>query len=106
MTTFRSFADAFANETRGGRYGKSGTDQTVQPLPSGPWSAQPGPGDEPPLGFDVNAVPDLGFPLNKQSVASNPASLAAVETATDRNGTASNPGSPAPTPSDNTGDGR
>jgi hypothetical protein len=90
--TFKDFASAFANETRGGRFAKSSTDQTVTPLPSGPWSAQPGPGDEPPLGMDVNAVPDLGFPLNKQtSVAQAPASPLAVETATDERGGATGP---------------
>jgi hypothetical protein len=100
MTTFRSFADAFANETRGGRFAKSDTGPTIKPLPpNSPWASNPVP-DEPPLGFDVNAVPDLGFPLNKQtSVVPTPAiPLAAVETATDeRGGAASNPDSPAPT---------
>jgi hypothetical protein len=82
-TTFSEFAKTLANETKGGRYGKSDASPLIRPLPSGPWSAQPGPGDEPPLGVDINAVPDLGFPLNQQSVAQAPAKSPAVETATD-----------------------
>ena len=92
-STFRSFADAFANETRGGRFAKSSDATTIKPLPpSSPWSSsQPSPGDEPQLGYDINAVPDLGFP---KSVAPTPDPLA-VETATERSGTA-DPDSPAP----------
>jgi hypothetical protein len=55
--TFKDFASAFANETKGGRFAKSGTGSTVQPLPSGPWSPnQPSPGDEPSLGVNINQV--------------------------------------------------
>ena len=92
-TTFKDFASAFANEGRGGRFAKSSDDQAIKPLPpNSPWSgAQPSPGDELPLGYDINAVPDLGFP---KSVAPTPDPLA-VETATERSGTA-DPDSPAP----------
>jgi hypothetical protein len=88
-TTFRSFADAFVSENRGGRFGKSGNDQTVKPLPpESPWSgAQPAPGDELPLGYDINAVPDLGFPLNKQSAtAPSAVSPCDVETTDEQGG--------------------
>jgi hypothetical protein len=92
-TTFKDFASAFANETRGGRYAKSDAAPLIKPLTSGPWSPQPTPGDEPPLGYDINAVPDLGFP---KSVAPTPASpLAAVETATDERGGATEPQRPS-----------
>jgi hypothetical protein len=89
-TTYKDFESAFANEGRGGRFAKSSDDQAIKPLPpNSPWSgAQPQPGDELPLGYDINDVPDLGFPLNKQSVVQAPAltPLAAVETATDERG--------------------
>jgi hypothetical protein len=55
-TTFKSFTDAFVNETRGGRYGKSDSTSLIKPLTSGPWSPQPGPGDEPSLGVDIERV--------------------------------------------------
>jgi hypothetical protein len=87
QATFKDFDSAFANETRGGRYAKSDAAPLIKPLTSGPWSPQPTPGDEPPLNFDVNAVPDLGFPLNKQSVPA-PASAPAVETTDERGGDA------------------
>jgi hypothetical protein len=99
--TFKDFESALANEQRGGRFAKSSSDQTVTSLPSGPWSAQPGPGDEPPLGYDINAVPDLGFRNEQKSGApvSSP-----VDATDDRGGTAP-PDSPAPSfPSE--GDGR
>jgi hypothetical protein len=80
--TFKDFASAFANENRGGRFGKSGTDQTIKPLPpNSPWASNPVP-DEPPLGFDINQVPDLGFPLNKSVAEAPSASPSDVETAT------------------------
>jgi hypothetical protein len=89
--TFKNFADAaIGNEaTRsGGRFAKLDVAPVVKPLPpNSPWSSQqPRLPDEAPLGFDINAVPDLGFPLN-QSVAQAPASSpAAVETVTDERG--------------------
>jgi hypothetical protein len=96
-TTFKDFASAFANEGRGGRFAKSSDDQAIKPLPpNSPWSgAQPSPGDELPLGYDINAVPDLGFP---KSVAPTPDPLA-VETATDERGGAVIPPDSAPSPS-------
>ena len=70
-TTYKSFASAFADETKGGRYAKSDSGPTIKPLPpNSPWSSsQPQPGDEPPLGYDINAVPDLGFNNEQKSVA-------------------------------------
>jgi hypothetical protein len=94
--TYKDFASAFANENRGGRFAKSDTGPTVKALPAAsPWSgAQAGPGTEEPLGYDINAVPDLGFPLNKQSVAQAPSVSPSdvIETATERSG----PHQPAP----------
>jgi hypothetical protein len=85
LSTFKDFASAFANETRGGRFAKSDHTSMAKPLPpNSPWAGpNPGPGDEPPLGYDINEVPDLGYPLNKQSIAQAPASSPAVEPATD-----------------------
>jgi hypothetical protein len=54
--TYKDFASAFASENKGGRYGKSSASATVQPLTSGPWSPQPGPGDEPSVGIDIERV--------------------------------------------------
>jgi hypothetical protein len=54
--TYKDFTSAFANENRGGRYGKSDSTSLIKPLTSGPWSPQPGPGDEPSLGVDIERV--------------------------------------------------
>jgi hypothetical protein len=56
VATFKSFTDAFANETRGGRYGKSDSTSLIKPLTSGPWSPQPGPDQEPSLGYSIDRV--------------------------------------------------
>jgi hypothetical protein len=56
QTTFKSFADALANEGREGRFKK--VESPPKPLPANsPWSgANPGPGDEAPLGFNIDRV--------------------------------------------------
>jgi hypothetical protein len=92
--TFRSFADAFANEARGGRFAKSDHASMVKPLPpTSPWAGpNPGPGDEPPLGYDINEVPDLGFPQSGPAPGAS-----AVEPTDDRGGASPGPDSPAST---------
>jgi hypothetical protein len=56
QTTFKSFADALANEDRGGRFTK--VESPPKPLPANsPWSGeQPQPGEEAALGYSVDRV--------------------------------------------------
>jgi hypothetical protein len=63
--SYAEFAQANANDTSGGRFNKIEhlAPPTVikgptnyPPIHSGPWSARDPSGDEPPLGFDVNAL--------------------------------------------------
>jgi hypothetical protein len=100
QATFKSFADAFANEGReSGRFKKLDVTPIVKRLPpSSPWSpAQPRLPDEPPLGYSVD---DLGL---QKSGASAPVPPSVVETALDRDGA---PHSVPTLPSDDTGDRR
>jgi hypothetical protein len=55
QATFK-FADALANEDRGGRFKK--VESPPKPLPaSSPWSGeQPSPGDEPAFGASIDKV--------------------------------------------------
>jgi hypothetical protein len=64
-TTFHQHAQSAANDTAGGRFAATGSHTVVgaQPLPkypaaSTPFQRDPVP-DEPPLGIDINAMPEL-----------------------------------------------
>jgi hypothetical protein len=82
-STLRDFADSgFGNEGReSGRFARLDDKPIVKRLPpNSPWSGmQPGPGDEPALGYSVD---DLGL-QKSDAVAPAPPS---VETATDERG--------------------
>jgi hypothetical protein len=60
-----SYHNRYQDEA-GGRWAKpaqvTGSEGAVHAhrLPSGPWAAQPGPGQEPPLGFSVEETPVVG----------------------------------------------
>ena len=58
---------AHTHSDEGGRYAKAVPNNVIgaspisyPKLPSGPWSAQPGPGPEPPYGEDISTPPIVG----------------------------------------------
>jgi hypothetical protein len=62
-TTFSTFAEAFADEERGGRFKTDRPTQIIgsAPVPNYPGAGQEDPcGMEPPLGLDLSAAPIVG----------------------------------------------
>jgi hypothetical protein len=69
-TCFSSFAAAFAEEDRGGRFKTEQPTQIIgtAPIPKYPGAGQVDPvGQEPPLGVDLSAAPIVGEPHEVQA---------------------------------------
>ena len=85
INTYLAHAEATIDIAAGGRFAKAEQRPTpgvpIYPtLPaSSPWASDPVPPEEP-LGFDVNAVPDLGFECRTDDLGEPPAPVSVAPT--------------------------